>query len=296
MPATDGLWIWIWNWQNCEGGNAATIAAKLKSVGAKGAIVKVADGDHWFEQGQPATAIVAALRAAGTDAATWQYCYGKNATAEMTLGVQTIQQCAPAFHVLDVEQEFEDYSNAATVATALASGIKADIAEGFPLCYSPLPAIRYHLRLPYRQFTDAGLLMLPQLYWTGLQWTEQQTREWFYVDAAQYGLTGQPIAPAYQDSAGCRPTEDDLRSFLAGILAAGATGCSVWSYEHLDAGGWARAALAALLLRSAAVVTQQPPATPATPLTNDDRVQIVRYLWTDPPQISEAIRYLTGHL
>lgn len=251
MLPTDGLWVWIWNWRNCDGGDAATVAARLKVVGARGAIVKAADGSGWFDQGAAVSAVCAQLRAQGVQAATWQYCYGRDVAGEAQRAIETITEAQPAFHVLDVEQEFEDLSDAAGAATTLAQTIRAAVPAGFPLCYSPLPAIRYHLRLPYRQLTDAGAIMLPQLYWTGLQWTPQRTVEAFYDDAARYELLTQPIAPAYEDAPGCRPVDDDLDAFVQLTLGRGATGMSVWSYEHLDAAGWARAARAAAALATA---------------------------------------------
>ena len=248
MQPTDGFWVWIWNWRNCDSGDAAAVAARLRAAGARGAILKVADGASWFDQGQPATAITAALRAQGVQCATWQYCYGRDVTGEAQRAVETILEAKPAFHVLDVEQEFEDLPDPASTAATLSATVLERVPAGYPLCYSPLPAIRYHLKLPYRQLTDAGLTMLPQLYWTGLQWTPQQTASVFYADAAQYALLGRPIAPAYEDAPGARASDADLDAFVQLVQAQGATGLSVWSYEHLDAAGWQRAARVAQAL------------------------------------------------
>jgi hypothetical protein len=258
MRLTDGFWVWIWNWRNCEGGNAAAVAARLRSVGARGAILKAADGAAWFDQGQPVSAIVAALRAQGTECATWQYCYGRDVAGEAQRAVETVQAAAPLFHVLDVEQEVEDLPDPAAAATALAQSVLTRIPPGYPLCYSPLPAIRYHLKLPYRQLADAGLTMLPQLYWTGLGWTPQQTAAVFYADAAQYDLLPQPVAPAYEDTLGARAGDADLDAFVQLTLAQGATGLSVWSYEHLDAAGWQRAARAAQAIAAKAASIADP--------------------------------------
>jgi hypothetical protein len=258
MRPTDGFWVWIWNWRNCEGGDAAAVAARLHSVGARGAILKAADGAVWFDQGQPVSAIVAALRAQGTECATWQYCYGRDVAGEAQRAVETVQEAAPLFHVLDVEQEVEDLPDPAAAATALARSVLMHLPAGYPLCYSPLPAIRYHLKLPYRQLTDAGLTMLPQLYWTGLGWTPQQTAAVFYADAAQYDLLPQPVAPAYEDAPGARASDADLDAFVQLTLAQGATGLSVWSYEHLDAAGWQRAARAAQAIAAKAASIADP--------------------------------------
>jgi hypothetical protein len=90
--------------------------------------------------------------------------------------------------------------------------------------------------------------MPPQFYWTGLGWSPQQTVEWFYDDATQYNLLTEPVAPAYEDAPGARDADGDHAAFLDLVLKQGATGHSVWSYEHLDDPGWQRAARAAAAL------------------------------------------------
>jgi len=93
--------------------------------------------------------------------------------------------------------------------------------------------------------------MLPQLYWTALRWSPQDTVQVFYADAQTYELLQNPVAPAYQDAPGARPTAAELQTFLDLVLARGARGISVWSYEHLDEDGWQRAAQVARALSTA---------------------------------------------
>jgi hypothetical protein len=251
MPPTDGLWVWVWNWRNCEGGDASAVAARLNRAGARGAIVKTADGGAWFDQEAPAAAIAQRLRQAGTRCATWQYCYGQDIVGEAQRAIETIALCQPDFHVLDIEDEFASLPDPAGAATQLVGAIRRALPAA-PLCYSPLPIIRYHLRLPYRQLTDAGCTMLPQLYWTALRWSPQDTVQVFYSDAQTYELLQNPVAPAYQDAPGAQPTAAELQAFLDLVLARGARGISVWSYEHLDEDGWQRAAQVARALSTVA--------------------------------------------
>lgn len=258
MSPFDGTLVWIWNLQNCDGGNYDTIAQRILAAGCRGAIVKASDGGNWFPQGAngtvPISTIVAELRARGLVVCTWGYCYDYSEPAEEQRAIETIQVAQPDGHVLDVEQEDENQLNTAADATALASHVKAAVASGFPLAYSPLPAISLHVRLPYRQFTDAGLAMLPQLYWTALRWTPQYITSQFYAGIQRYQLAGQPIYPVYEDAPGATPTNEDLDIFLQTVKAAGATGISVWSYEHLDAGGWQRLTRAAQAFPASAAV------------------------------------------
>ncbi len=245
----EGTLVWIWNLQNCDAGNYDQIAARIKDAGARGVIVKATDGGSWFPQGAngavPVSTIVNELRSRGLVVCTWGYCYDYSEPAEEQKAIETITQAQPDGHVLDVEQEDEDQPGTAQDATALAAHVKAAVASGFPLAYSPLPAISLHVRLPYRQFTDQGLAMLPQLYWTGLRWTPQYTTSQFYAGIERYQLAGQPIYPVYEDAPGARATDEDLDVFLQAVKAQGATGISIWSYEHLDTAGWDRVARAA---------------------------------------------------
>ena len=249
MTPFDGTLVWIWNLVNCDGGDYDAIAGRIKDVGARGVIVKASDGGNWFPQGRngqtPVSEIVSELRGRGLTAVTWGYCYDYSEAAEAQRAIETIEQARPDAHVLDVEQEDEQQPGTAADATALAHAIKSASPPDFPLAYAPLPAIGLHVRLPYRQFTDAGLAMLPQLYWSALGWTPQYTVRQFYEALATYDLARQPIYPAYIDAAGARATDEDLAAFLALVAMHGVTGVSVWSYEHLDSDGWRRVAQAA---------------------------------------------------
>lgn len=248
MP--DGLWVWVWNWPNCDGGDYDAVAARLRACNANGVIVKASDGASWFNQHVPVSTIITELRKRGVRVATWSYHYGMNAVGEAQRVIETLA-AAPDFHVFDVEAEVEGLANPAAYATTLLSTINAMNRNNVPLCYAPLPAIRYHLKLPYRQFTDDKCAMLPQLYWTGLNWTVQQTTTVFYGDALQYALVGEglpTVYPVYEDSTGFAPTAADVDAFATSIMQHGATGASVWSYEEMDDAAWARARSVALAL------------------------------------------------
>lgn len=249
MTPFDGTLVWIWNLVNCDGGEYDAIAGRIKEAGARGVIVKATDGGNWFPQGvngqTPVSEIVGELRGRGLTVATWGYCYDYSEPAEARRAIETIAIARPDAHVLDVEQEDEQQPNTAADATALAAAVRAAAPADFPLAYAPLPAIKLHVRLPYRQFTDAGLAMLPQLYWTMLGWSPQYAVKQFYDAVGFYSLGQPPIYPAYMDAPGARATDEDLAAFLAAIALHGATGLSVWSYEHLDADGWRRVAQAA---------------------------------------------------
>lgn len=152
-------------------------------------------------------------------------------------------------HVFDVEAEIEALPRPDQAANALIQSFRTSLPRQ-PIGYAPIGSIRNHLRAPYRQFTDAGACMLPQAYFTGFGWTPQRTLTELYADLKTYALTQQPVFPAYEDAptAGAGASAQDVTAFILMARAFGATGISVWSYEHLDEAGWQRVAAAARLL------------------------------------------------
>jgi hypothetical protein len=220
------------------GGNAQAIANQVFAYGGRGVLLKIADANHAFYQGPlPPAQIVTELQQTGLIVSTWSYHYGEPyGEADAVLSV--LRDCRPTCHVLDVEAEVEasaPVSWARTIIPRLQAG--TDV----PLAYSPLPIISYHPSLPYYQLSvEYGLTVLPQTYWTGLQWAEQRTVNTFYQQLSDYGLWGQYVYPAYQDTPGCWCTTSDVVQFVADIVAQDATGFSVWSFEHMDTAAWQR--------------------------------------------------------
>lgn len=240
-----GLNVWLWNLANCSNGSPEAIVAQLQSVGASGALIKVADGTSGFNDWNAVKTLVAALRAAGLGAYTWSYHYDGSA-AESAAVVQAVTYCGSDGHVFDAEAEMEALAHPDQAATALVSAVRAGLPNT-PLAYAPIGSIRNHLKAPYRQFTDAGCAMLPQLYWVAFQWSVAATVSPFYADVATYSLAQQPIYPAYEDAplAGAEALAADVEAFCTAVKVAGAAGVSVWSYEHLDPAGWLRVQTAA---------------------------------------------------
>jgi hypothetical protein len=252
MSAMDGVWVWVWNLERCEGADPARIAARLQQAGAAGVIVKITDGARRFGGG---AADARRLADAGVPVATWSYCYG---TADEAQAIAAeVARARPLWHVLDVEQEVEQSPDPAGWARGVVAALRP---LGVPLAYCPLPVPRYHERLPYYQLSvEAGLPMVPMLYWVGLNWSVDRTVDAFVQDVARYGLGGPAICPAYEDCplAGAGATDADVARFGEIARQQGWTGLSCWTWEHMDEGAWQR------LARLAAALTPQPQPQPA---------------------------------
>ncbi len=287
-----GVLAWIWNLENCEGGDVNAIVQRLLSNGCAGAIIKDTDAGHTFGDWTQVRALITALRAAGLSALTWGYLYDADAAGERAIQIDAIKTNEPDGRVFDAEAEFELAANKVADATALATAVTA-ACPGVPLAYAPIGSIRNHLSFPWLQFTSAGLRMLPQTYYRAFGWTPTVTLDAFYADIAQYNLGAQPIYPAYIDapSAGQGSTTADVITFATLAKAAGATGISVWSYEHLDAAGWQRVATAAQLFPHLGPPTPPPPTKP--PLDDKARLQGCAYL-AGGSGVQDMIAWLQG--
>lgn len=289
MTPFAGVWLWIWNLPQSDGGDPAAIVERLRSAGASGAIVKGCDGAGTFTNDWGTIMVLgAALRAAGLGFATWGYNYNGSAS-EAAVAVRLCQAVQPDAHVFDVEQEMENLARPDLAATALVQQVRLAL-PALTLAYAPIGSIRNHLRAPYRQFTNASLVMLPQCYYVGFGWTPEVTLSEFYADAAAYNLTNLPIYPAYEDAplAGAGSTPADVRAFALAASSAGATGVSVWSYEALDAAGWQRVAVAAQVFPSTAPV--------APPFDDAARLQLIGYVagGSGPADIAAWVQQYEG--
>src|SRR3989337_462090 len=116
LPMTEALagkWVWVWNWRRCDGGDPAKVAARLRTAGCHGALIKAHDGPHWFDQGPPWREIAAALKAEGLAIGGWAYLYGRDPAGEARLVGETVSYGGADLIVLDVEAEFEGQPQAA---------------------------------------------------------------------------------------------------------------------------------------------------------------------------------------
>src|SRR5437867_5404586 len=110
MGGLEGKWVWIWNWRRCDGGNADAVAARLKSAGCSGVLVKAFDGPRWFRQSAsdgdqvvPWRDIAATLKAHGLSVGGWGYLYGEDAAGEAERAIETAQYGQADLLILDVE-------------------------------------------------------------------------------------------------------------------------------------------------------------------------------------------------
>ena len=238
--------MWIWNWQRCDGGDASRVAARLRTAGCAGALVKAFDGPRWFDQGRAWREIAAELKAHGVGAGGWGYCYGNDPAAEAQRAIETAQYGQADLLVLDVEAEFKGKPRA---AEAVCRSIRDTLGPEYPLYFSSFAIARYHRSFPFEIFRRHCTGTVPQVYWNAFRWPVDQSLGWMYEDYAALGFPPELVVPAgglYQEGTVRYPETDEVRSFVRQAGATGSPGVSFWSYEHMSEEMWQAVASATI--------------------------------------------------
>src|SRR3990172_1021869 len=202
LPMTEALagkWVWVWNWRRCDGGDPAKGAARLRTAGCRGALIKAQDGPRWFDQGRPWREIAAALRAEGLAIGGWAYLYGRDPAGEARLVSETVSYGDSDLFVLDVEAEFEGQPQA---AEELCRRVREQVGPGYPLYYSSFAITRYHRSFPYTPFDEHCRGAAPQVYWNAFRWPVAQAVRWTYDDYTAQGTPPQRLFPVAGLSSG----------------------------------------------------------------------------------------------
>ncbi len=235
--ALTGKWVWIWNLRRCEGGNLDRIAARLKSAGCRGALVKAFDGGYWFDQGQAFREICRGLKARGISVGGWGYLYGRDPAGEAQRAIETANYGEADLLMLDVETEFKGRSDAARdVCGRIRSAL-----PGYPVYYSSFAIARYHRAFPFEQFHRSTQGTAPQVYWNAFRWPLEQSLDMTYTDYAAMGIPPSlihPVAGVYKEGYVTYPLPHEVREFVRQASARGSPGVSFWSYEHMDESMW----------------------------------------------------------
>ena len=236
--ALAGKWVWVWNWRRCEGGDPAKVAARLRTAGCRGALVKAHDGPHWFDQGAPWREIARALKAHGIAAGGWGYFYGNDLAGEAQRAIETIRYGEADLFVLDVESEFEGQPQR---ADELCRRIREEIGASCPLYFSSFALARYHRSFPYAAFSRHCTGAAPQAYWNAFRHPALEVLAQTYEDYLGLGIPPAeifPVAGLYREGTVSYPDPNDVAIFMREAAARGSSGVSFWSYEHMDAAMW----------------------------------------------------------
>src|SRR3990172_3874780 len=193
LPMTEALagkWVWVWNWRRCDGGDPAKVAARLRTAGCRGALIKAHDGPRSFDQGRPWREIATALKAEGRA--------GPPAGGPPPAG-ETVSYGGAVLFVLDVEAECEGQPQA---AEELCRRVREQVGPDYPLYYSSFAITRYHRSFPYTPFDEHCRGAAPQVYWNAFRWPVAQAVRWTYDDYTAQGTPPQRLFPVAGLSSG----------------------------------------------------------------------------------------------
>ena len=230
--------MWLWNWRRCDDGDPVRVAARLRSAGFAGALLKAFDGPRWFDQGRAWRDIAAELKENGAAVGGWGYCYGNDPAGEAQRAIETAQYGQADLLVLDVEAEYKDRPQA---ADELCRRIRDALGPDYPLYFSSFAIARYHRSFPFETFHGYCTGAVPQVYWNAFRWTVEQSLAWTYEDHAALGIPAERVFPAggiYQQGTVRYPPADEVRDFVQRADAIGSRGVSFWSYEHMSEEMW----------------------------------------------------------
>jgi hypothetical protein len=190
----------IWVWQVDKIQNLEEKVKKLSDAGWAFA-VKYHDGDP-YDDGPYFTKNFEnfILRTKPkTPVYTWGYVYGNKfgRLKQEIQGMKTALDRSDGY-IIDAEIEWE-VADGNSWAKAFTESLK-DIEK--PVAVSPFWNMRYHRGYPIRPFQDAGIVVMPQVYF-GLakRVTEQAQREMFQITLEDFGICS-PVA-SYPDLEGC---------------------------------------------------------------------------------------------
>jgi hypothetical protein len=211
----EGKHIWIWELGKC--GSPQYVVSKSMALGLTGLIVKGWDGGNYWKQIESITKMA---HEAGLIVGAWGYSYGANLSGETEAAKKCIAAGAD-WLVIDAEFEYEQYPERAEAI--LQNFRKLDI----PLGYSSFGIPSYHSKFPWRKFSNACNVVLPQVYWGDFKMSIDKALARSIADLKPYGLPMAPVGQLYGDVA-----KDDIIKFANLCENAGIAGISYWDWQH----------------------------------------------------------------
>ena len=176
-----GMWLWqIWT-ANGGGQNLNTIITKLKSSGITWLVIKMADGDSYYNGSGKVLyswatsnygsmdSVVSIFHSNGIKLLAYQYVYGvpgywgigvtETDVANMVLGVKGIDGL-----LIDAEIEYDTLANRVSAARSYCDSIRAHHPNSF-VALTSWARPNSHSTFPWTSFLDRVDVNMPQAYW-----------------------------------------------------------------------------------------------------------------------------------
>lgn len=210
---------WVWYVKECGGVDG--IIATCKLLGARGVIVKCADGTTPWQQFAES---IAALKGAGLVVGSWAYVYPADPRAQ----AETIMNASQGadYLIVDAESEFEA-PNMDTAAQEWGHALRT-LAPDMPIGLTTFALPRFHRAFPYLAFSRWVDFLAPQVYWADAGMDPRAMLDQSLQGLAGYGLEVLPVGQAYPQA-----TPEDIALFAADCVERGVRGISWWSVQHM---------------------------------------------------------------
>jgi hypothetical protein len=223
--------MWIWNLARCEGGDAARIAARARTVGLDHVVLKIADGTALYN-GTLLRPVIETLRASDITVSVWTYTYGRQPEREAEVFGERATRLGVQSLVVDLEGDRYAERDGHERVQRFFSALRATA----PTAVIVLSSHRFpslHPAVPIADaiaWCDAGDPQCYYLHPNVVKQTERALREWsaFRKPLAATGA-------AYPE--GLRAV-GDMSLFVGACRRASVDTVRWWSWEHATAEMW----------------------------------------------------------
>ncbi len=176
-----GMYLWqLWT-ANGGGKNLNTVIANLQRVGATWVVIKMADGDSYYNSPNHSLynwvvpnygsmdSVIALLHGAGIQLLAFQYVYGAphhwgNPASETDVANSILDVKGIDGLLIDAEIQYDTLSNRAAAAKAYCDTIRAHHPGAF-IGLTAWARINGHSTFPWTAFLDRVAVNMPQTYW-----------------------------------------------------------------------------------------------------------------------------------
>ncbi|HUI30284.1 MAG TPA: T9SS type A sorting domain-containing protein [Candidatus Acidoferrales bacterium] len=259
----EGKGMWIWQLWNASGGSLGAVINKLRTVGVTWVVIKVGDGDSYYNSADHSLynwavpeygsmdSVASIFHSNGIKIFAFQYVYGvphywgnsasETDVANMILSIKGIDGL-----LIDAEIEYDTLASRVPAAQAYCDSVHSHHPESF-VGLTSWARVDGHNTFPWTTFLDRVRVNMPQTYWAARPTTPQNELSLMSGQFASYTQTwvkqgdsaaNKPIMPIGQGeyfgySNNVRP--GDISGFCSlSQQAYHYAGVSLWEYGQID--------------------------------------------------------------
>jgi hypothetical protein len=225
-----GTFLFVWKAEHIDNGDINAMISQAKQLGINGVMIKFADGSlngdvnsqKYMDQFKR---LAGPFKAAGFKVGGWIYQYFTDVPGEVDAVSQAVQAGAD-FIVLDGE---EDLVGKNKEAAQFGQELRAKYPN-LILGLSSYAFANLHSGVPFDEYNQFVNVMMPQVYWTDMQWKVEDA---FNLSLATYNHYHKPIVVTGQLYGQTAP--DDIHKFIQLSQNYKLEGTSWWDWDEATA-------------------------------------------------------------